>query len=110
VPHGAMSIKSAGAGMATMFMGAEVLDPRQVLGQPTSKDSARTNDAPSNVMAIAGHAGDAFFAMGAPVAVATPFRRPSSLLSLSLGEKGSSVIPPARYGKCCGAPRRKRQP
>jgi LmbE family N-acetylglucosaminyl deacetylase len=92
-------IKSAGAGMATMFMGAEVLDPRQVLGQPTSKDSARTNDAPSNVMAIAGHAGDAFFAMGAPVAVATHSGGQGSLLSLSLGEKGSSVIPPARYGK-----------
>ena len=49
-------------------------------------------------MAIAAHPGDAFFAMGAPVAVATHFGGQGSLLSLSSGEKGSSTIPAEQYG------------
>ena len=49
-------------------------------------------------MAIAAHPGDAFFAMGAPVAVQTQLGGQGVFLSLSLGEKGSATIPPARYG------------
>jgi LmbE family N-acetylglucosaminyl deacetylase len=92
-------IKSAGAGMAAMFMGAEMSHATQLPGQPASSDPAHAKDRPANVMAIAGHAGDAFFAMGAPVAVATHSGGQGSLLSLSLGEKGSPVIPPAQYGE-----------
>lgn len=49
-------------------------------------------------MAIAAHPGDAFFAMGAPVALATHLGGQGFFLSLSLGEKGSATIPPAKYG------------
>lgn len=49
-------------------------------------------------MAIAAHPGDAFFAMGAPVAVATHLGGQGFFVSLSLGEKGSATIPPAQYG------------
>jgi N-acetylglucosamine malate deacetylase 1 len=53
---------------------------------------------PSSIMAIAAHPGDAFFAMGAPVALHVHLGAQGSFLSLSLGEKGSSTVPPARYG------------
>jgi LmbE family N-acetylglucosaminyl deacetylase len=49
-------------------------------------------------MSIAAHPGDAFFAMGAPVALATYQGGQGSFLSLSLGEKGSLHISPAEYG------------
>jgi LmbE family N-acetylglucosaminyl deacetylase len=52
-----------------------------------------------NIMAIAAHPGDAFFAMGLPVALEAQRGGQCVVLSLSLGEKGSSTIPPARYGK-----------
>lgn len=52
----------------------------------------------SSVLAIAAHPGDAFFAMGAPVAVATHSGGQGWLLSLSLGERGSSKIPAEQYG------------
>jgi N-acetylglucosamine malate deacetylase 1 len=88
----------AGAGVAALSMGTEVLGASQLPGQPpTGKSGARDKELP-NVMAIAAHPGDAFFAMGAPVAVATHAGGQGSFLSLSLGEKGSSTIPPAQYG------------
>lgn len=49
-------------------------------------------------MSIAAHPGDAFFAMGAPVALAVHLGGQGSLLSLTLGEKGSATIPPEKYG------------
>jgi N-acetylglucosamine malate deacetylase 1 len=49
-------------------------------------------------MAIAAHPGDAFFAMGLPVALEVHLGGQGNFLSLSLGEKGSSKIPPAQYG------------
>ncbi|MGI8962732.1 MAG: PIG-L deacetylase family protein [Bryobacteraceae bacterium] len=48
-------------------------------------------------MAIAAHPGDAFFAMGLPVALHLHLGGQGNFLSLSLGEKGSSTIPPAQY-------------
>ena len=42
-----------------------------------------------SVLVIAAHPGDAFFAMGAPVAVATHLKGEGYFLSLSLGERGS---------------------
>ena len=68
----------------------------QLPGRPASGTAAQDRDF-SNVMAIAAHPGDAFFAMGAPVAVATHSGGQGSFLSLSLGERGSAVIPPAQY-------------
>lgn len=50
-------------------------------------------------MVIAAHPGDAFFAMGAPVAVEVQLGGQGSFLSLSLGEKGSPKIGPVEYGK-----------
>lgn len=49
-------------------------------------------------MAIAAHPGDAFFAMGAAVAVHVHLGGQGVFLSLSLGEKGSARIAPAQYG------------
>ncbi|MGB7434083.1 MAG: PIG-L family deacetylase [Candidatus Acidiferrum sp.] len=49
-------------------------------------------------MAIAAHPGDAFFAMGAPVAIAGHSGGQASLLSLSLGERGSASISAEKYG------------
>ena len=49
-------------------------------------------------MSIAAHPGDTFFAMGAPVAQHIQNGGRGVFLSLSLGEKGSGTIPPARYG------------
>lgn len=55
-------------------------------------------EARRNIMAIAAHPGDAFFAMGLPVALQVQLGGEGVFLSLSRGEKGSSTIPPARYG------------
>jgi N-acetylglucosamine malate deacetylase 1 len=76
----------------TKFFGGQVPGHSQ-------KDTAAPRDhAFASVMAIAAHPGDAFFAMGAPVAVATHFGGQGWFLSLSLGEKGSPKIPPGDYG------------
>ena len=49
-------------------------------------------------MAIAAHPGDALFTMGAAVAAEIAQGGRGIFLSLSLGERGSSTIPPAKYG------------
>ena len=88
----------AGGSAVALSTGIEFLDARQLPGQsPSGSASGREKDF-SNVMAIAAHPGDAFFAMGAPVAVATHFGGQGSLVSLSLGEKGSPSIPAEQYG------------
>ena len=50
-------------------------------------------------MAIAAHPGDAFFAMGAAVALQVQRGGEGVFLSLSLGERGSARIAPAEYGR-----------
>jgi LmbE family N-acetylglucosaminyl deacetylase len=50
-------------------------------------------------MAIAAHPGDAFFAMGGPIALQAQLGAPSVFLSLTLGERGSSSMAPAQYGQ-----------
>lgn len=60
--------------------------------------SEEKSSQPTSVMAIAAHPGDAFFAMGTPVALATHLGGKGVFLSLSLGEKGSATIPPEQYG------------
>ena len=77
---------------------AEFLDASQLPGQSASASSGRQEKDFSNVMAIAAHPGDAFFAMGAPVAVAALSGGQGALLSLSLGERGSPSIPAEQYG------------
>jgi LmbE family N-acetylglucosaminyl deacetylase len=88
----------AGGGAVALSMDAEFLNAKQLPGQAPSENSGLQEKNFSNVMAIAAHPGDAFFAMGAPVAVATHFGGQGSLLSLSLGEKGSATIPTEQYG------------
>jgi N-acetylglucosamine malate deacetylase 1 len=90
-------LKMAGASIAALTVGEDLLKASQMPGRP-STGSGEHSAKVSNIMAIAAHPGDAFFAMGAPVAVTTHFGGQGSLLSLSLGEKGSSTIPAAQYG------------
>ena len=83
----------AGSAGGEHFPGAQV--PGHAQGaKPNVQDRAFTS-----VMAIAAHPGDAFFAMGAPVAVATHGGGQGWFLSLSLGERGSASIPPRQYGQ-----------
>ncbi len=91
-------IKLSSATLAALSIGNTALHSSQLLGQPSSPASEHDRTTPSSVMAIAAHPGDAFFAMGAPVALATHQGGAAFLLSLSLGERGSSTIPPAQYG------------
>jgi N-acetylglucosamine malate deacetylase 1 len=87
----------AGSALA-LSTGTEFLDASQLPGQsPSGSPGGQERDF-SNVMAIAAHPGDAYFAMGAPVAVAAFSGGQGSLLSLSLGEKGSPSIPAEQYG------------
>jgi len=88
----------AGGSAVALSLEAESPNARQLPGQPQSENSGGQAKSFSNVMAIAAHPGDAFFAMGAPVAVATHFGGQGSLLSLSLGERGSPTIPAEQYG------------
>jgi N-acetylglucosamine malate deacetylase 1 len=68
----------------------------QVVGQPAV--ASERGGAPARVMAIAAHPGDAFFSMGAPVALAAAQQGAGCFLSLSLGSRGSATIPASRYG------------
>lgn len=88
---------AAGTGVAAVSMRPD-LHAAQVPGQSASETAGSQLGNFSNVMAIAAHPGDAFFAMGAPVAVAAHSGGQGSLLSLSLGEKGSRTIPIEQYG------------
>jgi len=86
-------LKMAGTSVAAFSLGGEALSARQTNGAPETQDKAAPR-----VMAIAAHPGDAFFAMGTPVAMATHLGGQGSFVSLSWGEKGSATIPPAKYG------------
>lgn len=90
-------LKMAGASVAALSLSGEGVSASQLVGQPSAGGPERDGK-PSRVMAIAAHPGDAIFAMGAPVAVATHLGGKGFFLSLSLGEKGSATIPPAKYG------------
>jgi len=91
-------LKDAGVGLAALSIGSSALQAGVMPGRPANGNS-ETEGRLANVMAIAAHPGDAFFAMGAPVALATHQGGKGSLLSLSLGESGSSTIPPEQYGE-----------
>ncbi len=70
----------------------------QVVGQPSAGKTEAAAGTSANVMAIAAHPGDAFFAMGAPVALAISMGGEGIFVSLSLGERGSSSIAAGQYG------------
>jgi len=91
-------LKEAGVSVAALSIGSSTLQAGAMPGRPANQDSG-TKDSLANVMAIAAHPGDAFFAMGAPVALATHRGGKGSFLSLSSGEGGSSTIPPEQYGE-----------
>jgi len=101
---GAAALSIAGEGVRAGETGqagqASPTGQGQMPGRPAITESAGEAGAPpANIMAIAAHPGDAFFAMGAPVAVQTHRGGRGVFLSLSLGEKGSATIPPAQYGQ-----------
>jgi N-acetylglucosamine malate deacetylase 1 len=75
----------------------KLLATTQLPGQPASSSLTSEDKSFSNVLVIAAHPGDAFFAMGAPVAVATHSGGQGNFLSLSLGERGSAKIPAPQY-------------
>jgi len=86
-------------GVGTVGLAAERGQGAQMPGQPRATDAERKANAPSDIMAIAAHPGDAFFTMGAAVAVEIQLGAKAVFLSLSLGEKGSATIAPIEYGK-----------
>ena len=88
----------ASASAVALSATTEFLHARQLPGQSSGASASGQDRDFSSVMAIAAHPGDAFFAMGAPVAVATHSGGQGFLLSLSLGEKGSPSIPAEQYG------------
>ncbi|MES2221153.1 MAG: PIG-L family deacetylase [Acidobacteriota bacterium] len=90
-------LKEAGASVAALSIGSSSLQAGTMPGRPSNETAAPVRT-PPNIMAIAAHPGDAFFAMGAPVALATHQGGKGSLLSLSYGENGSGTIPPKQYG------------
>jgi|SRR5271157_3102107 len=91
-------LMTTGGGVAGLSAGTGFLSAGQLPGEVRSETPDWNDGIFSNVMAIAAHPGDAFFAMGAPVAVATHFGGQGALLSLSLGGKGSPTIPAEQYG------------
>ncbi|MGB9433496.1 MAG: hypothetical protein WBQ89_14730, partial [Candidatus Acidiferrum sp.] len=91
-------LRLAGGSGIALSAGTEFLDASQLPGRSPSGSSGGQGKDFSNVMAIAAHPGDVFFTMGAQVAVAAHFGGQGSLVSLSLGEKGSPSIPAEQYG------------
>jgi len=71
----------------------------QMPGRPSSAGAEPQATSPSNIMAVAAHPGDAFFAMGAAVTLQVHLGGQGLFVSLSLGEKGSPTVPPADYGR-----------
>ena len=72
--------------------------PSRMPGRPAGAES-ESQTIPSTIMAIAAHPGDAFFSMGASVALQSHIGGQAVFVSLSLGERGSATVPPAEYGR-----------
>jgi len=92
-------LKDLGLGTAAFSVAAQGAPTSRMPGQPPSGDAQVQASSPSNIMAIAAHPGDAFFAMGAAVALQVHLGGKGVFVSLSLGEKGSARIAPAQYGR-----------
>jgi len=91
-------LKDLGLGTAAFSAAAQGAQTSQMPGKPPSGDAQAQASGRSNVMAIAAHPGDVFFAMGAPIALQVHLGGQGVFLSLSPGEKGSARIAPAQYG------------
>jgi len=89
----------AGGSAVALAGGKAFPNPAQLPGHSGGENINSGQRDFSSVMVIAAHPGDAFFAMGAPVAVATHSGGQGWLLSLSLGERGSAKIPADQYGE-----------
>ena len=76
---------------------AERAQADQLPGAPPSADLAWQGSSRSYIMAIAAHPGDAFFAVGAGVALQVHLGDQGVFLSLRLGERGSAKIAPAEH-------------
>lgn len=92
-------LKEFGVGAAALSMPSRPEQAEQMPGRPSTGELEERPARPENIMAIAAHPGDSFFAMGAPVALQTHLGARGAFLSLSLGEKGSATIPTAQYGR-----------
>src|SRR5262245_10327338 len=92
-------LTTAVGGAVAIAAPTRLLGSLQVPGHPEKGAAAPSDHPDARVMAIAAHPGDAFFAMGAPVALATHSGGQGWFLSLSLGEKGSAKIPLDKYGE-----------
>jgi LmbE family N-acetylglucosaminyl deacetylase len=90
-------LKDLSLGTAAFSVAGDPQKPSPTPGRPSSANLEAEASAQANIMAIAAHPGDAFFAMGAPVALTVRLGGQGVFLSLSLGERGSSTISPARY-------------
>lgn len=91
-------LKEVSAAVGALSLGGEPLQASTMPGRPPGAASGTEKHKVFNIMSVAAHPGDAFFAMGAPVALAIHQGAKGSLLSLSMGERGSATIPPERYG------------
>lgn len=91
-------LKNLGLGTAALSVDSEGAQTSRMPGQPPSGGAVAEASGAANIMAIAAHPGDAFFAMGAAVALHVRLGGQGVFLSLSLGEKGSTRIAPAQYG------------
>jgi LmbE family N-acetylglucosaminyl deacetylase len=91
-------LEGLGLGTAALSVAAEGAQTSRMPGQPPSGEAPAQASIPSSIMAIAAHPGDAFFAMGAPVALQVYRGAQGVFVSLSLGERGSARIAPAPYG------------
>jgi N-acetylglucosamine malate deacetylase 1 len=97
-------LKDFGLGAAALSVGeggpaGQSAQTGRMPGRPAPGNSEMQPAQPDNIMAIAAHPGDVFFAMGAPVALQAHLGARGVFLSLSLGEKGSAAIAPPRYGE-----------
>lgn len=91
-------LKDLGAGTTAFSAALKGAQSNTMPGRPAASGTELKGGAPSNIMAIAAHPGDAYFAMGAAVALQIHLGGQGVFLSLSLGEKGSATIAPAKYG------------
>jgi LmbE family N-acetylglucosaminyl deacetylase len=89
-------LKDLGLGIAAI-PAAERAQAAQLPGAPPSSGTDSQASHPANIMAIAAHPGDAFFAMGAAVALQVHLGGQGVFLSLSLGGRGSAKIAPPEY-------------
>jgi hypothetical protein len=76
-------LKGLGFGTAALSVAADGAQTNRMPGQPPSGEAQTPASSPSSIMAIAAHPGDAFFAMGAPVALQVYRGAQGVFLSLS---------------------------